>query len=411
MTTLPAPAGPHLLDVSAFWNATGGVRRVLATKHHYLQAHGWRHTVMAPGVQGAGHIDCGGWTLPATGGYRLTLRSGLAARLIEQAQPDIVEAADPYTLAWAALRASDRLGIPAVAFCHSDLPMVAARLIGGLDGMGTRRGRFAARRARDYLVRLYAHFDLVLAPSRSMAERLVGWGVRQAAVQPLGVDCTVFAPSRGDPAFRDHLMRRLGLAPATKLLVYSGRFAPEKNLPLLCEAVRLLGPGHALLAVGAGPQPPQGPGVFVLPPERDSKRLARLVASCDAYVHAGDQETFGLGVLEAMACGTPVVVSSAGGLGELAHEVGITVARRRAHEWADAIGDCLNEAAPPRTQRAFAALTRAHEHDWSRVLQQWLRRYQTLLRAGAPASAHGAHGADIGRVAPHSLARVLSVPS
>ena len=43
-----------------------------------------------------------------------------------------------------------------------------------------------------------------------------------------------------------------------------------------------------------------------------------MLASADAFVHAGDQETFGLSVLEAMACGTPAVVRDAEGLGELA---------------------------------------------------------------------------------------------
>ena len=43
-----------------------------------------------------------------------------------------------------------------------------------------------------------------------------------------------------------------------------------------------------------------------------------MLASADAFVHAGDQETFGLSVLEAMACGTPAVVRDAEGLAELA---------------------------------------------------------------------------------------------
>ncbi len=389
------PPGPHLLDVSAFWNATGGVRRVLATKHHGLLAQGWRHTVMAPGVDGAGHIDCGGLPLPFTGGYRAVLRRGHATRLIESLRPDIIEAADPYTLAWAALDAAGRLKVPAVAFCHSDLPMLAARLVGGADGMATARGRWAARRARDYLVRLYARFDLVLAPSRLMAERLQTFGVRHAEVQPLGVDCTAFTPARRDRAWREQLCLRLGLDVQTRLLVYSGRFAPEKNLSLLSEAVRLLGPGHALVAIGAGPLPPQGERVFVLPPERDSRRLARLLASSDVYVHAGDQETFGLGVLEAMACGTPVVTPSAGGLGELVQDAGITVARRRAHDWADAIQASLETVDTKRTQ---AALARARAHDWTQVLAQWQQRYLALLQRSGPQAAHPPAGA--GRPAP-----------
>jgi alpha-1,6-mannosyltransferase len=43
----------------------------------------------------------------------------------------------------------------------------------------------------------------------------------------------------------------------------------------------------------------------------DAVRLATMLASADAFVHAGDQETFGLSVLEALACGTPVVATPA----------------------------------------------------------------------------------------------------
>ena len=384
---------PHLLDASMFWVSTGGVHRVLATKHQRLVEQGWRHSVLAPGATGPGHIDCGGLRLPRSGGYSLVLNRGHVQRLIEAAQPDIVEAADPYTPAWAVLSATGRLHVPAVAFCHSDLPAITARLIGGPAGATTRRGRWAARRARNYLADLYARFDLVMAPSAGLTQRLQQAGVQQAVHQPLGVDCSVFNPSANDPAWRYQLCQQLGLAPRTRLLVYSGRFAPEKNLQLLADAVDLLGPGHLLLAVGSGPRPPQGRRVFLLPPESDSAKLARMLASCDACVHAGDLETFGLSVLEAMACGTPVVVSAAGGLGELAQGTGLRVEGHRPAEWADAMHSSLRGGA---TRQTFMALEKAREHDWSWIIEQLTRRYARLLhgygRLPAPAPALAAAG-------------------
>ncbi|RZL31049.1 MAG: glycosyltransferase, partial [Rubrivivax sp.] len=172
-----------------------------------------------------------------------------------------------------------------------------------------------------------------------------------------------------------------GLAAGTRLLVYTGRFAAEKNLPLLADAVRLLGPGHVLVAVGNGPVPPTGQQVLLVPPEHDSRVLARLVASADAYVHAGDQETFGLGVLEAMACGTPVVVAAARGLGELARDAGVLVHRPLPRLWAEALSTSLgsNNAALRRT-----ALARAQAQDWPRVIEQLAQRYTALL--GRPAA-------------------------
>ena len=379
--SLPPPVspvdGPHLLDASMFWGAAGGVRRVLTAKHQGLQRLGWQHQVMAPGATGRGQVDCGGVALPFTGGYRFVLRKGHASRLIERERPDIVEAADPYTLAWAVLAATTRLGVPAVAFCHSNLPALAERLFS--ERMG--------ERARDYLVRLYGHFDLVLAPSRGLTRALQSWGVRHAAYQPLGVDCEVFNPEAAEPAWRHGLYKRLELAPRTRLVVYTGRFAPEKNLQLIADAVERLGPGHALLAVGAGPCPPHGRHVRLLPTEKDTRRLARLLASCDAYAHAGDQETFGLGVLEAMACGTPVVTTTAGGLGELVDGVGTCVSGEDPGDWAEALQASLgNLGGEPRRQAALA-LERAEQHDWHLILEQLTRRYLRLMGRTAQAPA------------------------
>ncbi len=363
-----------------FWGPTGGVRRVLTTKQMLFTRQGWRHTVMAPGVQGRERIDCGGLLLPASGGYRAVLRRRHAARLIEEARPDIVEAADPYTLAWSVLDASHRLGIPAVAFCHSNLPALAARWAAGPEGGQTRRAALAARTAERYLARLYGRFDLVLAPSHGLAQQLREWGVPRVAHQGLGVDADVFTPAAADRGWRWSLEQKLQLPAGTRLLVYSGRFAPEKNLQVLADAVGLLGPRYALLAIGAGPTPPRGPRVHLLPLEPDSRRLARLLASCDAYVHAGDQETFGLGVLEAMACGTPVIGSSAAGVGELVCGAGQGVDGLRAANWAGAIEATVE--GPPSVSTGLA-LRRARAHDWSRIFEQLSQRYIGLLRRHA----------------------------
>ncbi|MBK1616858.1 hypothetical protein CKO44_25860, partial [Rubrivivax gelatinosus] len=163
----------------------GGVHRVLGAKREGLLERGWRHSVLAPGATGADEIDCGGVPIPASGGYRFVLRRRHAARLIEAAEPDIVEAADPYVLGWAVLDATARLNVPSVAFCHSDLPTLMARLLGG--PAATARGRWAECHAADYLCRLYSRFDLVLAPSRAMTQRLHALGIRHAQRLVLGV--------------------------------------------------------------------------------------------------------------------------------------------------------------------------------------------------------------------------------
>lgn len=379
---LPSPAAPHLLDVSMFWGAAGGVKRVLSARHALLPPLGWRHTVLAPGARGTGLVDAGGLPLPGSGGYRAVISTGRARRCIEALRPDLVEAADPYTLAWAALAAARRLEVPAVAFCHSNLPAITAKLLGG-GSPDSRRAHWVERRARDYLVKLYRGFDLVLAPSRTMVERLHAWGVTTARRQPLGVDCRVFDPRQRDGAWRARLLQGLGVAPDTRLLVYVGRFAPEKNLGVLADAVRLLGRKHLLLAVGEGPCPPQGAQVRAVGVERDPARLARLLTSADAFVHAGDQETFGLSALEAMACAAPVVLHAADGLGELGQDAGWVVEGLRPRDWAEAMDAAMRG---PDQARVHTALARARAHDWRFVMQQLDRRYRGLIGRPLPAA-------------------------
>jgi alpha-1,6-mannosyltransferase len=117
--------------------------------------------------------------------------------------------------------------------------------------------------------------------------------------------------------------------------------------------------------------------------------LARILAGADAFVHAGDQETFGLSALEAMACGTPVVLRRAEGLAELADDAsGIAVEHGSGAAFAEAIAALL---AGDRAAQRRAARARAETHDWEQVLPALLGHYRRLVD-GAPAAATPAPG-------------------
>ncbi len=361
-----------------FWNSSGGVRRYVLAKRRYIGAQrpDWRQTIANPTPDDADQLRIPAPPLPGSGGsYRLPWRRGAAARLLAAAKPDLIEAADPYRLAWAALDAAQQLSVPAVAFCHSNLDQLARSALGG------HAGAVAARAARRYAVHLYRRFDQVLAPSDAMAAQLRDWGVPRVQRQPLGVDCALFQPGRADPAWR----AALGLPADAKLLVFAGRFAPEKHLPVLVDAVRRLGPRYWLLAIGAGPQPPAGERIIVQPVQTDAVRLAAVLASCDVFVHAGDQETFGLSVLEALACGTPVVARAAQGLAELVDAgVGQGVGSGRPDDFAQAIA---HVCAQDRAALATRACERAAGYAWDRVLPRLWQHYERLLRRGTPSAA------------------------
>jgi alpha-1,6-mannosyltransferase len=368
----------HIVDATMFWSATGGgVRRYLLTKHDWLaRRSGWRHTIAAPGIDAsASTVSLPSLPLPGSGGYRLPLRRGAIARVLEGLHPDLVEAGDPYRVAWGALDAARALGIPAVAYCHSNIEQMA-RMVAG-----PRFAAAAGRLARRYAKHVYAGFDLVLAPSQVMRQHLVDWGVQRVACQPLGVDTTTFGRSRASPAWRTGL----GLAANARVLVYAGRFAPEKHLDVLAAAVERLGAPYVLVAIGAGPAPPPaGARVRVLPFVAGAHSLATALASADAFVHAGDQETFGLSALEALACGTPIVVRDAEGLAEMVDaDSGIAVTGSSAAAFADAISALF---ARDREALRRAARARAMKSDWERVLPALTDHYRRLLHRDASAA-------------------------
>jgi alpha-1,6-mannosyltransferase len=373
----------HLVDTTMFWSPTGGgVRRYLQTKHEWLAGQPrWRHTIAVPRVASAAGDEATqpSVALPGSGGYRLPLRRAAIARVLTALAPDIIEAGDPYRVAWAARDAAQGLGVPAVAYCHSNL-VALARL-----AAGRRFGNAAARAAERYARHVYAGFDLVLAPSRSMAAHLGGWGIARVACQPLGVDTALFHPSRRDPAWRE----RHGYSAATRLLVYAGRFAPEKHLDVLVDAVRRLGAPYALLAIGAGPTPPPaGERISVLPFVASTRELATALASADVFVHAGDQETFGLSVLEAMACGTPAIVRAAEGLGELVDDAtGSAVEGGSGADFAAAVAALFERNRDALALRAAAARKRAEAGDWQRVLPGFVAHYLRLIGEAAAVAA------------------------
>lgn len=380
------PDAMHVVDVTLFFAPhSGGVKRYLLAKRRFFSTRPHlRHTLVVPGPRSRererGLIELASPRIPFGGGYRLPLGWKQWAATLRDLQPDVIEAADPYHLAWVALGVADRLGVPAVAFAHSDL----ARLFG--DRFAPAIGRAAGA----YLRRLYNRFDCVLAPSRLIAERLGDLGIANVAVQPLGVDGTIFHPHRADPGLR----RELGLADATRLLIFAGRMAREKEIPLLLRVLADLGAPYHLLLVGGERREALAANVTMLPYEQDSARLARLLASSDALIHAGRHETFGMILVEAMACALPVIAVRSGAVTEIVGPpIGLVAEPDDARSLADAVRSLF--ASDRDAMGAFARARAERDYLWEHTLPRLLHRYAELVRAHAPASPATSTQADI----------------
>jgi alpha-1,6-mannosyltransferase len=367
----------HLLDTTLFFaRQSGGVKRYLMAKHAWLKGQpGVRHTLLVPGrrniyVSDENLFMVNSPVIPFAHGSRLPINLAAFARAIEQLQPDLIEAEDPYQLAWTAIRTGKKLGIPVLGYYHSDLPQIC------VNRFGAKAGKAAA----NYIAQLYRRFDLVLAPSRAMVSKLAQMGVENVRHQPLGVNTDEFHPRFRDPGLR----ASLGLPADTRLLVFAGRFSPEKKLPVLLETMERLGPPYHLLLVGGGMHLSLPDNASIIPFQSNSAELARLLASSDMLVHPGDQETFGLIIIEAMSCGLPIVGMAASGVAELVSpEMGRLVPPGDSLALAEAIDSLYQQDL---VSMGAAARQRAETlYSWNVVMAQLLAIYQDVVYRMPPA--------------------------
>lgn len=369
----------HIADITMFYApASGGVRTYLDAKHHRLDAfQGVRHSLLIPGAiarQSGGIHEVPAPPLPFGNGYRFPVRLAPWCNVLRRLQPDLIEVGDPYLTAWAALEARRKLDVPVIGFYHSDLPLLVSN----------RMGNWFTPNVEAYVSKLYGNFDRVLAPSQVMADKLRRLGVNNVHVQRLGVDLATFNPLHRDPLLR----AELGIPDTSRLLIYAGRGSREKNLSVLLECMQHLGHPYHLLLVGSS-MPTSVPGnVSVIDNFCPSHEVARLMASADLLVHAGDQETFGLVILEAMASGTPVVAVRAGAFGEIVNEqCGRLCHPNDAHAMASAVRETFEDGV-----RKLGAQARRHveqQYSWDNVVTGLLQHYQAVLGHQPQVRAHG----------------------
>lgn len=133
-----------------------------------------------------------------------------------------------------------------------------------------------------------------MVPTPSQKARLEGYGFRNVEVWSRGVDVQIFQP---EP--------RVRLDSPRPVMMYMGRVAVEKNIEAFLE-VEL--PGSKIV-VGDGPDraklEKKYPGVQFVG-AKFGKELASWLAASDVFAFPSKTDTFGLVMLEAMACGVPV---------------------------------------------------------------------------------------------------------
>jgi alpha-1,6-mannosyltransferase len=225
----------------------------------------------------------------------------------------------------------------------------------------------------------------VFGASDYVLEKLYGVGLRRLFRTPLGVDAKTFHPG----CYSDELRSRLNAPRPKKLVLFLARLTTEKGIDLLMEAyphfrdddsVKLIIGGHGPYERHVDAFAAKYPEVVRLPFVSDRAEVARLMASADVYLSMSSDETFGLAIAEALACGTPVVAPDAGAADELLRRSGV-LEPYRAHDLSSFVS-CLR-AVLDRGDRAFAEQLRAYAlgYDWNMTFDREWVFYDQIVSA------------------------------
>jgi len=309
------------------------------------------------GIESRGHtvqmIEPSGFRRFPCPGYReieLAWRPGKrVAQLLAEGAPDAIHIATEGPLGGAARAYCLRHGLAFTTAFHTRFPYILSKAL-----------HIPERWGYAWFRRFHAPSSGVMVPTHGMLEILRGYGFDKLRPWSHGVDLGLFEP-----------MPDADLGLPRPVFLYVGRVSYEKNL----EAFLTLDLPGTKVVYGVGPllerlrrEHPQVHWRGVVPrPE-----LVRIYSAADVFVFPSHSETFGLVMLEAMACGTPVaafpvegpldVVGTSDG-GVLDHDL------RRA---------ALKALEVPR-ERARA---RALEFDWGEVCNQFIG-FLVPTRAGS----------------------------
>jgi glycosyltransferase involved in cell wall biosynthesis len=243
---------------------------------------------------------------------------------------------------------------PLVAHFHMDTP--ASGPLGGIFRLYKRL----------ILGRLLRRADAVIVLSdaqREFLQQRYGVGAERISVIPNGVADEFFDLRAGGPKT---------VAGQPFRLLFVGRLAAQKNIPLLLATMQTLGDDFQLDLVGDGELRAEVAELARdLPPGRvhlwgplSGAQLRARYAQADAFVLTSDQEGMPLALLEAMAAGLPVVASDIDGLREHIMGSGLLVTDRTPEGYAAQITR-LRDDAELRETCSQASVMLADAHRWS----------------------------------------------
>jgi glycosyltransferase involved in cell wall biosynthesis len=266
-----------LLVTDAWEPQINGVVRTLKTTARELTSMGHEVRFLTP-------LEFRTLPCPTYPEIRLSLfPQGQVDRTIREFDPDVLHIATEGPLGMAARRFALRHDFPFTTAYHTRFPeYVHARF------------RLPLSWSYAWLRRFHGKSKAVMAPTQVVVDDLVANGFQNVRLWSRGVDGEIFRPQPS---------KRLDSEPP--IFLYVGRVAVEKNVEAFLEldlpgSKWVVGTGPALERIRA--KFPEANYLGVL----EREELARVYAAADVFVFPSRTDTFGLVLLEAMACGLPV---------------------------------------------------------------------------------------------------------
>jgi len=313
----------------------------------------------------------------------------LIGQLIAELQPDIVHIdEEPYNFAtWHILRHARRHCAKTVFFSWQNL---------------NRRYPFPFNLIESHVL---GRADYAICGNRDSADvwRAKGYGGPIAVIPQFGVDPDLFSPHPSPPAPLPSpdetsgegrgVAQSAGVRSEVFTICYAGRFVPEKGVNVLIRAVAALDNDYRLVLIGSGPRREAMiqlatecglEGRLDVRPWMSSTEFPNFLHTLDALVlpsvtQANWKEQFGRVLVEAMACGVPVVGSTCGEIPNVIGDAGLIVPEGDAEALAAALSRLQTDAAL-RTEMRHKGRQRVLAHfTQKKVAQETVKVYRELV--------------------------------
>ncbi|SER79087.1 Glycosyltransferase Family 4 [Gracilibacillus ureilyticus] len=287
--------------------------------------------------------------------------------------PDIIHVATPFSIGLCGLQLAKKLNIPLVGSYHTDFDHYLHYYHLSLLSKPLWR----------YMEWFHQHMARIFVPSAHTYNQLMQRNFRNIQIWKRGVDTSVFHPHYDQNSIRIkyNIQQKY-------ILSYAGRLAPEKNIEVMAYLFKNI-PEHLQnqihwIIVGDGPSrqyleenKSENVSFTGFLPQSE---IAPIVSASDLFVFPSESETFGNVVLEALACGTPVVGANAGGVKTIIQEgfTGLLCSPQKQHEYSKAIASIL-ENEEWRQQLGENAIRYAQKQRWEDRFEELLSGYQAVI--------------------------------